>query len=272
MKKQPLGLVIEGNSTSSALLRLPAIAGELGPVKSSSLSVARRVSNFLKGGCGVASYSDLASARTILIRVPDSAADRVVSEICSAGLVWADHAFVLCETWLPTEKLEPLRRLGSRIASLVALPTGAEKIFALDGDLTVVRQLRRILARPNVDRASVRSVELRPGSKHLLFAATALCSAAPIPLLRASQQLLRESGLSGNQLLALMAQMSDEMLACFLKGARTAWGGALADSLKTTKGDHWDHLDATHPETAATLRKMLQLSKGASERTRAQTA
>jgi len=272
MKKLPIGLVIEGNSTSSTLLRLPAISAELGPIKSSGLPVARRVSNFLKGGYGVAGYSDLASARTILIRVPDSAIERVVSEICDAGLVWSEHSFVLCETWLPTNKLEPLRRLGAGIASLVALPTGSEKTFALEGDLTVVRQFRRVLARASGDRTGLRALELRPGSKHLLFAATALCSAVPIPLLLASQQLLRESGLSGNQLLAIIEHMSNEMLANFLKGARTAWGGALAESLKTTYGDHWDRLDATHPETAATLRKMLQLGKGASERTRVQSA
>jgi predicted short-subunit dehydrogenase-like oxidoreductase (DUF2520 family) len=267
MKKLSIGLVIEGNSSSSTLLRLPAITAELGPVKSSSLPVARRFSNFLKGGDGVAGYSDLASARTILIRVPDSAIIRVVSEICGAGLALPEHSFVLCETWSPTEKLDPLRRLGAATASLVALPTGSEKTFALEGDLAVVRQMRRLL-----DKAQVRALELRPGSKHLLFAATTLCSAFPIPLLLAAQQLLRESGLSGNQLLALIENLSDEMLAGFLKGARSTWGGALADSLKTTHGDHWDQLDATHPETAAALRKMLQLSEGATLRTRVQSA
>jgi hypothetical protein len=266
MKKLPLGLVIEGNSTSSTLLRLPAITAELGPVKSSGLPLARRVSNFLKGGYGVASYSDLASSRTILIRVPDDSADRVVSEICNAGLDWSRHSFVLCETWSPTEKLEPLGRAGSGIASLVALPTGSQKTFALEGDPSVVRQLRRVL-----ERADVRAFEIRPGTKHLLFAATALCTAVPVPLLVASQQLLRESGLSGNQLLAVMQDMSNEMLTGFLKGARTTWGGALAELLKATHGDHWDQLDATHPETAATLRSLLQISKGASERARAQT-
>lgn len=272
MKKLTLGLVIEGNSTSSALLRLPALAAELGPVKSSGLPTARRVSNFLKGGYGVASYSDLASARIILIRVPDSATDRVISEICDAGLVWPDHSFVLCETWLPTEKLEPLRRLGAGIASLVALPSWSEKIFALEGDVTVVRQMRRLLRHATVDHAGIRALELRAGSKHLLFAAAALCNAVPIPLLLASQQLLRESGLSGNQLLALIEHMSNEMVASFLKGARAPWGGAFADLLKTTRGDHWDHLDVTHPETAAMLRQLLKLIQVSPKRARVQSA
>jgi hypothetical protein len=261
MKKLPIGLVIEGNSTSSSLLRLPAIASEIGPVKSSGLAVARRVSNFLKGGYGVASYSDLKGVRTILIRVPDTSADRVIDEIGAAGLAGADHAFVLCETWVPTEKLEPLRRLGAGIASMVALPTGQDKTFVLEGDLPVVRQLRRMIDRASLNHANVRSVELRPGTKHLLFAATALCNPMPLPLLLLAQQLLRDCGLSGNQLSTMMEGMSNDMLAGFLKGARNTWGGALADLLKTPQGGYWDQLDVTHPETAKTLRKMLDFSR-----------
>ena len=184
MKKLPIGLVIEGNSTASALLRLPAITSELGPIKSSGLQVATRVSNFLDGGYGVANYNELSSARTILIRIPDASVDRVISEICKAEMVWQEHAFVLCETWVPTEKLEPLQKLGAAIASLVSLPTGNEKTFVLEGDLAAVRQLRRV-----IERANVRSIELKQGTKHLLFAATLLCSAIPTPLLLMAQQL-----------------------------------------------------------------------------------
>jgi hypothetical protein len=180
----------------------------------------------------------------------------VVSEICQSELVWEEHSFVLCETWAPTEKLEPLRRLGSGTASLVSLPAVSEKTFVLEGDVAVVRQLRRI-----IDRATVRSVELRPGTKHLLFAATALCNAIPVPLLLLAQQLLRDCGVSGNQLPAIIEPMTLEMLAGFLKGARTTWGGALAELLKSDKGEYWDMLHSTHPELAKTLRQLLEISR-----------
>ena len=256
MKKLPIGLVIEGNSTASALLRLPAITSELGPIKSSGLQVATRVSNFLDGGYGVANYNELSSARTILIRIPDASVDRVISEICKAEMVWQEHAIVLCETWVPTEKLEPLQKLGAAIASLVSLPTGNEKTFVLEGDLAAVRQLRRV-----IERANVRSIELKQGTKHLLFAATLLCSAIPTPLLLMAQQLLREGGLSGNQLSAVIENLSSEMLAVILKGARMTWGGALAEHLKTTDGEYWTELDATHPQVAKALRTLIELGK-----------
>lgn len=257
MKKLQAGLVIEGKSTSSTLLRLPAIAAELGPIKSSGLQVARRVSNFLKAGYAVTHFSDFNDAGLILIRVPDASVDRAVREICESGLNCAEHSFVLCETWCPTEKLSLLRTMGASIASVVALPTDHEKTFAVEGDPAAVRQTRRL-----IERANQRTIELRQGAKHLLFAATLLCSAMPVPMLLMAQQALRDCGVSGNQLSATLEEMHGEMMTGFLKGARTHWGGPLAESLKSFQGDYWERLDHTHPELANTLKDWVALSRG----------
>jgi predicted short-subunit dehydrogenase-like oxidoreductase (DUF2520 family) len=256
MKKLPVGLVIEGSYTASTLLRLSNLAVELGPIKSSGLQVARRVSNFIKGGYGVNSYSDLASARTILIRVPDESIGRVVRELCQSELNFQDHSFVLCETWAATEKLKPLKALGAITASLVALPTSQNRTFVMEGDVAVVRQMRRL-----IERAGAHSVELKSGSKHLLFAATVLCSAIPVSLLVMAQQLLRDGGVSGNQLSAALEEMSIEMLNCFMKGARMTWGGALADLLKSTDGDYWDQLEVTHQGIAQDLKQLVEMGR-----------
>jgi predicted short-subunit dehydrogenase-like oxidoreductase (DUF2520 family) len=256
MKKLQAGLVIEGNSTSSTLLRLSRVAAELGPIKSSGLQVARRVSNFLRAGYAVSSYADLKSARTVLIRVPDASVERVVAEIRDADLDLREHSFVLCETWSPTERLEPLKSRGASIASLVAMPTGREKTFAIEGDALAVRQIRRI-----IKGTDTRTIEVRPGTKHLLFAGTVLCAAVPVPVLLMAQQMLRDSGVTGNQLSAVIEAMSAEMLAGFLKGARVTWGGALADSLKSFQGDYWERLSNTHPELAHSLKDLVNLSR-----------
>src|SRR5438552_2821181 len=109
MKKQlQLGLVVEGNATSSAVLRLPGLAAELGPIKSIGLQVARRVSNFLRGGYAVADYEELQNAKLVLLRVPDAELARIVDELCASGLVFPDISFVLCESWILTEALQPL--------------------------------------------------------------------------------------------------------------------------------------------------------------------
>lgn len=111
MKKLPqIGLVVEGNITHSAILRMPKLVEDLGPIKSATIRVARRVSNFLKAGHAVADYEELQSAQLILLRVPDEVVPRIVEEIFAADLILKDISFVLCESWLT---LESLRRSSS---------------------------------------------------------------------------------------------------------------------------------------------------------------
>jgi hypothetical protein len=136
------------------------------------------------------------------------------------------------------------------------MPTGREKTFAIEGDALAVRQIRRI-----IKGTDTRTIEVRPGTKHLLFAGTVLCAAVPVPVLLMAQQMLRDSGVTGNQLSAVIEAMSAEMLAGFLKGARVTWGGALADSLKSFQGDYWERLSNTHPELAHSLKDLVNLSR-----------
>jgi hypothetical protein len=76
-----------------------------------------------------------------------------------------------------------------------------------------------------------------------------------------AQQMLRDSGVSGNQLSTAMEEMSGEMLSGFLKGARMTWGGTLADSLKSCQGDYWDRLNDTHPELTSALMDWVHLGR-----------
>ena len=114
MKKQPqLGLIVEGNAISSAVLRLPGLAADLGPIKSSGLQGSRRVSNFLRAGYAVSNYEELQSAKLILVRVPDPVLPRVIEELCASELTLPELGFVLCESWLLTETLKPLKARGA---------------------------------------------------------------------------------------------------------------------------------------------------------------
>jgi hypothetical protein len=263
MKKLPLGLVIEGNSTSSVFLRLHAITAELGPIKSSSLQVARRVSNFLKAGYAARTYSELEHARLILIRVPFASIDRVVAELCDADLKWNEMSFALAETWTATQKLSPLRERGATVASIAAFPGARGKLFVIEGDLSAVRQLRRLL-----DRAGVRFIEARQGTKHLVFAAFVFSSIIPAPILPLTQQALRESGISGNQLSAMLHDMTEEMLSSFLKGGRSGSAIALLEAAEDGETEHLERLKITHPDLAQSLSELLAWSRVASRRPR----
>src|SRR6476620_4493148 len=107
-----LGLIIEGNATHSDILRMPSIVQELGPVKSGSIRVARRHSNQIRAGYPVADYRELHSANLILLKVSDSSVARVVDELCASDLPMKGVGFALCESWLPSDALQPLAKKG----------------------------------------------------------------------------------------------------------------------------------------------------------------
>ncbi|HMF75129.1 MAG TPA: hypothetical protein VK604_05655, partial [Bryobacteraceae bacterium] len=216
MKKQlPLGLVVEGNVTSSAILRLSSVAEELGPIKSTGLQVARRISNFLHAGYAVSAYQELQRAKIILLKMPDAAVPDAVRDLCGSELEFQDLSVVLCESWLPTETLEPLRARGAAVASLVAAYTTDSACFVVEGDLLAVRQIRRVL-----ERGEARTIELRPGAKPLYFAAKLMATAVPVSFLLVAQKALRDGGVSGNNLSSLLEDMTREMFDSFSKGAR----------------------------------------------------
>lgn len=249
MKKQAqLGLIVEGKSAGSAVLRLPTVVEELGPVKSSTLRVARRLSNMLHAGYAVAEYEELQAARLVMLRVPDSAVPRIVDELCSSGLDFRGTSFVLCETWLTAETLESLRERGAGIATLVGLATLRPGWFAIEGQISAVRQVRRFLERNNV-----RGLEIRRGSKPLLFGAEILTTVLPLPLFAAAQQVLRICGISGNPLSAVLEQMAHKMSDSFSKGSRLPWGGPLNECSSETAKAHLDYLRETHPEIAHSI-------------------
>ena len=248
-----VGLVVEGNSTGSSILRLPTLSQDLGPLKSVALRVARRQSNILRAGYAVAEYEELQAARLILIRVPDSSVPRVVKEICDSELVFKSLSFVLCETWLSAEILEPLRNRGASVATVVAVPSVRHNWFVVEGQIAAGRQVRRFL-----ERNEVLTSELRPGSKHLLFAAEMLASALPIMLFSTAQLALRAGGISGNNMSLLLEMMAQRMLKDTLKsGSRANWAGPLHDCSEETAQSYLQRVRVTHPEIGEVLDDML---------------
>jgi hypothetical protein len=245
--KRPLqaGLIVEGSSTTSTVLRLPKIPEELGPIKSRNLQVARRLSNLLKAGYPVANYEALQAARLILLRAPDCVVPRIVDELCQSELVFKDLSFVLCESWLSTNALEPLRSRGASVATLVDVPGGGRTWFVVEGQLAAVRQMRRF-----IELNEARALELRPGTKHFYFAATLLATTVPIPLFLAAQKALRGSGVSGNHLRTVLNEMAQSMFKSFSKGVRGFGGGPLSECSDETATAYFEALRRNDPQLA----------------------
>jgi predicted short-subunit dehydrogenase-like oxidoreductase (DUF2520 family) len=258
------GLIAEGDSRFSHLLRLPNISEDLGPVKSSSLAIASKLSNFLRAGYAVSEYDDLQAARVILVRVPDSTLPRIIDELYAAGLALSNYSFILCESWHTTEALRPLRQAGAAVATVVNVPADQRRWFLIEGDQIAVRQLRQF-----IDKTGARALEIRAGTKHLYFAAELLATALPMPTLIAAQQALRGTGLATHNLKTISEEMIQEMFRGFLRGAKMIWGGPLNECSPELAATHLEAVRESNPEIAAVIDAYLPYAREYMSRHRA---
>lgn len=251
-----LGLIVEGNTTQSAIFRLDRLADVLGPVKSTVPSTARRFSNTIRGGYPVADYEGLKDASLIFIRVPDSALSRVVAEMAASSLQLRDLSIVLCESWQGVDALEALRERGACAATIMQLPVDRRDWFVADGDLKAVRQARKLL-----EARGCRVTELSARGKHLLFASELLINALPVPLFLAGQQALRESGFSGNVLMTVLEQMLIRSIKDLMLGAKGRWGGPLLECSEDTSIGHLEAVTQLRPELGAFVNEQLTVAR-----------
>jgi predicted short-subunit dehydrogenase-like oxidoreductase (DUF2520 family) len=254
MKNQrSLGLVVEGNSTSSSVLRLPSLAEDLGPIKAGALRVSRRLSNYLRAGYAVNTYEDLQGTRMILLRVPDGAVERIVGELCQSELPLKDVGFVLCESCMSATVLEPLRLKGAWTASLYPIQSLRHSWFITEGHISAVRQLKRLLQRNNA-----RAFDLRPGGKALYFAAQVLATTIPAQLYVTAQHALRDAGISGNHLHDLLEDMSLEMFRSFANGVRLAMPNVRMGCSTEVWNGYLEILRIQYPQVASVIDTQLE--------------
>ena len=250
-----VGLIVEGNSTRSVILRLPGIAEEIGPIKAVTTRVARRVSNFFRAGNVVENYEDLANCDLVLMRVPDESIPRIVHEIAASQLETSRISFVLCESWLSSDVLKPLSDRGAAVATVVSVPASARNWFAIEGDFAAAKRVKRLLV-----EAGARAIELRAGSKYLYFAATAFAQTLPRALFVAAQRALRIAGVSGRPLQTVIEEMAQGMFRDMSQGSRAGWSGPLLDCPEALAEGYVRHLRKTEPNLAGFLSEQLRLA------------
>ncbi len=247
-KQQPAGLVVEGNATGSPLLSLRGIAEEIGPVKSTSLRVARRLSNLLRAGRGVNAYEDLQESALVLVRVPDASLERVIKELCAAELPFPEMSIVACETWLPYTLMEQLEKRGASVATITAVSGSAENWFVAEGGVRAIRLAKRM-----VEGAGGKLVQIRPGGKSFYFAAELLATVIPMPIMAAAQKSLREAGISGRLLSILMEQFCTKMTRSFNAGTRSSKNMSFGSCPEKAGREHLARLESHAPEFAALI-------------------
>lgn len=254
MKKRPrLGLVVEGKLTSSALLRYPAILAQLGPVKTKSLRVGRRATNFLDAGCAVDTYDELEQCQLILLHVPPASVRSHVEEIARANLTHSEKAFVLCESWAPADMLSPLAALGAEVLTTVTVTSASGRWCVLEGPAHRARVLRSL-----IESGPDRVLSLREGEKNLLFAAELLAGVLPLVLMRHAEQALRAGHVPGRQLRSLLDGIGQRMLLdSVAHPSHPAVRSSLRDCPAPVAQSHLNALRQSHPLLAAFLHDQL---------------
>lgn len=260
-KRAPLGLIIEGNAVDSRLLRLPRLGEDLGPVRSSTTRVARRVCTLLRGGYPVPDYSEFGNVALTLIHVEDALVPGVVEDLCAAGFPMRKSIFALCETWLSSAVLAPLHSKGAATATVLSLPHGRRNLFVTEGQPGAVRALHRVL-----ENHEGRPMKIEEAAKDRLFVASVLSITAPAYLLQQAQTALRKTGMSGNNVRAALEEMVLGTLRNALKGGRASGGGRFWEGSGDTRWNGLEIFEANCPDLARKLDMYLQdvLTRGAS--------
>jgi len=109
-QQQSVGLILESAARESRILGLKKLTHEVGPIKSATFAVARRMSNALSAGYAVRDYKELKTAELIFIFAPDSAIPLIVEGLSKSDLDLNKRSFLICESWLTADVLNPLTR------------------------------------------------------------------------------------------------------------------------------------------------------------------
>jgi hypothetical protein len=205
-QQQPVGLILESAARESRILGLKKLADQIGPIKSATFPVARRMSNALRAGYAVRDYDELKAAALVFIFAPDSAVPLIVDGLIKSTLDFHKLSFLVCESWLTVDVLNPLKERGACIATLVEMPSLGRDCFVVEGDFCATKRVQKFL------RNDLSVYDIQPNCKHLLFAAQLLSTTIQMDLFKAAHEILKASGLSARNALSLTSQMAQKLL------------------------------------------------------------
>ena len=144
-QQQSVGLILESAARESRILGLKKLTHEVGPIKSATFAVARRMSNALRAGYAVRDYKELKTAELVFIFAPDSAIPLIVEGLSKSDLDLNKRSFLICESWLTADVLNPLKERGAGIATLVEMPSLGRDSFVVEGDFSTTKRVQKLL-------------------------------------------------------------------------------------------------------------------------------
>ncbi len=197
-------------------------------------ATARRAARAIGDGKAYSSLTrDALSARVLLIAVPESAIDRVVSQLASFGRSTLAAKTVLYTSGaLGSEVLAPLRAHGAALGTMhplqtfsaVGIPALDGRLFVLEGDTAALRDARSITR-----SLGGRAVQLKTSDKPLYHAAAVIACGQILALAETSVRILASLGMKRREALKSLLPLTRQVLENLERvGPRAAWTGPLA--------------------------------------------
>jgi hypothetical protein len=222
-----IGLIAAGGVNQSFLARIPPVLQRVGPFKSTSFQVSRRLVSGLRAGIAVADYRAFEGCDFIWIAMPDDKLDATVDELAS-HIQLEQKMIVLCDVMKDSLRLRALRIAGARVASLNCLPACSERIFAAEGHPAVLGELRQLL---RMDGRKL--IELRAGSKHRYLSGVYLGMYALLPFIGAAVENLRATGFSRVEAVSIVQALGTRALRTYARAGDRAFKNTTAEFLRS---------------------------------------
>jgi len=126
------GLAGAGGAGRMSLARMPVLLRHMGPVKSSSFRVARRLASSLRYGHAVRDYAEFGACHSIWIVGSDSWIEAAAAEL-AAAIPLRGKTVILSDAWCDSHASSALRAAGAHTASLNAVEETDHRIFVGEG-------------------------------------------------------------------------------------------------------------------------------------------
>ncbi|MBV6431762.1 MAG: hypothetical protein IANPNBLG_01895 [Bryobacteraceae bacterium] len=218
----PIALLAAGKVRDSFLRRAPVVKERLGPVRSSSYRLASRISNILGAGFPVEHLDAFASCGVILISSPEHSICGAIEELAEAELDWKTKTVLLCNSACDSEALRRLGEAGAATGSITPVDGPDGRLYVAEGDRKAIAQARILVA-----AHGVKVIPMDHGRKSLYLAGVNFATGLALPLLAASVETLRATGVEQNDAVVIAERLFQRTLRAYVKGGRRAWEGEL---------------------------------------------
>lgn len=231
------GLLAVGGVNVSFLARMPELIRRLGPVKSSSPSVARKITNGLRAGVAVSHYAELQLCELIWIVSPESKLGYLMNELAN-NVTLQGKMIVVCDVMRESVKMNTSRVPGARFATLNCVPETGEHLFTAEGHPAVMRELKGLFASDGR-----KLIQMQPGMKTLYLSGIHITSHLLVPWIIGAVSSFRAAGLSRKQAVRLVHALANEELRAVRAVGARAWN----------QSDAW-HFSKSLQENKETIR------------------